>query len=71
MTLCPIAMAVGCKKCPAFKVCPVKSLIGDVPKAGSAEAQRPAASKENAKKPDTKRPDTKKPAAKKPASRKK
>lgn len=29
MTLCPIALAVGCKKCPAFKVCPVKSVIGD------------------------------------------
>ena len=22
MTLCPIAIAVGCKKCPAFAVCP-------------------------------------------------
>ncbi len=29
MTLCPIAIAVGCKKCPAFSVCPVKSSIGD------------------------------------------
>ena len=29
MTLCPIALAVGCKKCPAFNVCPVKSVIGD------------------------------------------
>lgn len=29
MTLCPIAIAVGCKKCPAFTVCPVKSVIGD------------------------------------------
>jgi hypothetical protein len=32
MTLCPIALAVGCQKCPAFKVCPVKSIIGDMPK---------------------------------------
>ena len=32
MTLCPIALAVGCKKCPAFSVCPVKSVIGDMPK---------------------------------------
>ncbi|TRZ91625.1 MAG: hypothetical protein D4R84_13945 [Rhodocyclaceae bacterium] len=31
MTLCPIALAVGCKKCPVFKICPVKGLIGDVP----------------------------------------
>jgi hypothetical protein len=29
MTLCPIAIAVGCKKCPAFKICPLKSVIGD------------------------------------------
>ena len=29
MTLCPIALAVGCKKCPAFKVCPAKGVIGD------------------------------------------
>lgn len=32
MTLCPIALAVGCKKCPAFSVCPLKSVIGDVKK---------------------------------------
>ena len=29
MTLCPIALAVGCQKCPVFKVCPVKTVIGD------------------------------------------
>ena len=29
MTLCPIAIAVGCKKCPVFSVCPVKGIIGD------------------------------------------
>ena len=29
MTLCPIAIAVGCKKCPAFSVCPLKATIGD------------------------------------------
>ena len=29
MTLCPIALAVGCQKCPAFKVCPLKGVIGD------------------------------------------
>ena len=29
MTLCPVAIAVGCKKCPIFKVCPVKGVIGD------------------------------------------
>lgn len=29
MTLCPIALAAGCKKCPAFSVCPLKGVIGD------------------------------------------
>jgi hypothetical protein len=32
MTLCPVAIAVGCKKCPAFSVCPLKSVIGDYKK---------------------------------------
>jgi hypothetical protein len=29
MTLCPVAIAVGCKKCPVFSVCPLKGVIGD------------------------------------------
>ncbi|QBB70671.1 hypothetical protein ELE36_10020 [Pseudolysobacter antarcticus] len=29
MVLCPVALAVGCRKCPIFSGCPVKSLIGD------------------------------------------
>ena len=29
MTLCPIALAVGCRKCPAFGACPLKGVIGD------------------------------------------
>ena len=29
MTLCPVAVAVGCKKCPIFSVCPLKGVIGD------------------------------------------
>jgi hypothetical protein len=29
MVICPIALAVGCKRCPVFSVCPVKSVIGD------------------------------------------
>ncbi len=26
MTICPIAIAVGCKKCPAFKFCPLTTI---------------------------------------------
>jgi hypothetical protein len=41
MTLCPIALAAGCKKCPAFSVCPLKGVIGDYDK--DAEAKKTAA----------------------------
>ncbi len=29
MVICPVAIAVGCKKCPVFKVCPMTTIIGD------------------------------------------
>jgi len=29
MLLCPIAIAVGCNKCPLVSVCPLKSTIGN------------------------------------------
>jgi hypothetical protein len=38
MTLCPIAIVAGCKKCPAFSVCPLKTVIGDAPKAADPKA---------------------------------
>jgi hypothetical protein len=41
MTLCPIALAAGCKKCPAFAVCPLKTVIGDYDP--SAATKKPAA----------------------------
>jgi len=34
MTICPIAVIAGCKKCPVFSVCPLKTVIGDQPPAG-------------------------------------
>jgi len=45
MTLCPIAIAVGCKKCPAFGVCPLKTVLGDQNK--SAESGSVPAAKDN------------------------
>jgi hypothetical protein len=47
MTLCPIAIAVGCRKCPAFSICPLKSVIGDQPAQEEKPAKRaaPAAKK--------------------------
>ncbi len=50
MTLCPIAIAVGCKKCPAFSVCPLKSVIGDNPKAEDPKAADAAKAAPTAKK---------------------
>ena len=41
MTLCPIAIVAGCKKCPAYSVCPLKSVIGDVPKADAPKVAEP------------------------------
>jgi hypothetical protein len=52
MTLCPVALAVGCRKCPVFGVCPLKGVIGDYKetKAESApKGQRAPASKKKAK----------------------
>jgi hypothetical protein len=40
MTLCPIAIAVGCKKCPAFAVCPLKSVIGDYKKPDETQTKQ-------------------------------
>lgn len=37
MTLCPIALAVGCRKCFAFPACPLKGVIGDFKDGGQAE----------------------------------
>ena len=45
MVICPIAIVAGCKKCPAFNVCPLKTVIGDAPKAGSARQASETAKK--------------------------
>jgi hypothetical protein len=29
MKLCPVAIVAGCAKCPIFKPCPLKGVIGD------------------------------------------
>ena len=41
MTICPIAIAVGCQKCPAFKICPLKGVLGDKPPAPAEAAAKP------------------------------
>lgn len=53
MTLCPVAIAVGCKRCPIFSVCPVKSVIGDFKEAEPAQSahsgKNPPAAKKKTK----------------------
>jgi len=46
MTLCPIALAVSCKKCPAFSVCPLKGVIGDYRKAEETHIKQQSDNKE-------------------------
>ena len=41
MVICPVAIAVGCKKCPIFKVCPVKGVIGDYKKPDETPVKAP------------------------------
>ena len=46
MTVCPLALTVGCRKCVIFSVCPLKTLIGDqtesTEKTKPDEAARPS-----------------------------
>jgi hypothetical protein len=46
MTLCPIALAAGCKKCPIVSVCPLKTVIGNYRKDEKSAGDDPAAKKE-------------------------
>jgi hypothetical protein len=43
VTLCPIAIVAGCRKCPAFSICPLKTVIGDQKAAPDAKPEAPAA----------------------------
>jgi hypothetical protein len=49
MTLCPVAIAVGCKKCPMFAACPLKSVIGDQPPKDEKPAAKSAPSADKKK----------------------
>jgi len=49
MTLCPVAIAVGCAKCPVFKVCPAKSTLGDYDPGNESKTQKPDAAKSSKK----------------------
>ena len=57
MTICPIAIAVGCARCAVFSVCPVKGVIGDykrpmaASKVAKAGSPAPPAAKARKKRP--------------------
>jgi hypothetical protein len=40
MTLCPIAIALSCRKCPVFRICPLKGVIGDYVKEEPAKKKK-------------------------------
>jgi len=48
MTLCPIAVVAGCSKCPAFKICPLKGVLGDKPPMPDAKVATKAVAKPGA-----------------------
>lgn len=45
MKVCPVAIAVGCAKCPVFKVCPLTRVLGDQPAKSDAPVAKAAPSK--------------------------
>lgn len=47
MTLCPVALTAGCRKCPIFSVCPLKGVIGDQKKEAAAKTESKGGSKKH------------------------
>lgn len=42
MTLCPVALAVGCRKCALVSACPLKTVIGDYEASDANDAKPPS-----------------------------
>ena len=55
-TTCPIAIAVGCRKCPIYKVCPVSSIIGDQPPRKPEQSLSRSAPKKASKRTQARKP---------------
>jgi len=49
VVVCPVAIAVGCKKCPVVSVCPLKGSLGDFKKDEPAPPPVPVAKKGSGK----------------------
>ncbi|WP_375177501.1 hypothetical protein [Marinobacter mobilis] len=48
MTLCPIAAAMSCTRCPAYKICPATRLLGDQKRTPAADSTEKPASQPKA-----------------------
>jgi hypothetical protein len=55
MVICPVAIAIGCRRCPIFAACPVKKAIGDYKPPAPETQPRVAAKKRRAKKVSARR----------------
>lgn len=55
VTVCPVAIVAGCKKCPVFSVCPLKSVIGDQPSAAQEASDAKTSPESRLKKSRSKR----------------
>jgi hypothetical protein len=49
MTLCPVALAVGCRKCAVFSVCPLKGVIGNYKETEQEKKQQAVGTKREEK----------------------
>ena len=49
MTLCPVALVVGCRKCAVFSMCPLKGVIGDFKEPEAEKKQQAAETKRDEK----------------------
>lgn len=43
VTLCPLALTAGCPRCPIFRICPLKGIIGDQHAASDAAPEQTSA----------------------------
>jgi len=55
MTVCPIAIVSGCKKCPVFRICPLKTVIGDYRPDDEKKAESKAGAAKTAKRAQRRR----------------
>lgn len=52
MTLCPIALTVGCEKCLAVTLCPLKSVIGNYQAPEATQTKQDSEKAQTGTKPD-------------------